>query len=284
MSQNTKNLIAGIILFLLLFPVFYLLLEEWSGSSPKAVTTGKYLAYNIKETESIHEAPVLDGTDRFLRKVAYVPSDNPTHKIPYYWYEPETENIENTELPLVVVLHGGTGNAYAAEFLTAPRMAKRFPSFVLVPMAPHGVPWILPKSIFNRKQQLPHVMHLIADLINKHGIDKRRIYVIGCSLGGYGVFGASEFYDDVFAAGVSISGAWNLKQAPKMKKMPLLVMAGSNDKIVAVKKTRDMVQALESEGADIQYDEYNMGHNCPHSILYMEKVWDWMFAQRLNTP
>ena len=265
MSQNTKNLIAGAILFLLLVPIFYAFLNRGG----------------IKETIPIHESPVMDATDRFVRKVAYVPHEKPTHKMPYYWYEPETENIEGTEFPLVVVLHGGTGNAYAAQFLTESSIAQQYPSYVLVPMAAHGVPWMLPKSIFNRKQQLPHVMHLISDLINKHDIDIRRIYVIGCSLGGYGVFGASEFYDDVFAAGVSISGAWNIKQAPKMKKMPLLVMAGSNDQIVSVKKTRDMVQALESEGADIQYDEYNMGHNCPSSRLYTETMWNWLYAQRL---
>ena len=179
----------------------------------------------------------------------------------------------------MVVLHGGTGNAYAAKYLTEPNMAQQYPAYILVPMASHGDPWILPKAMFARTQHLPHVMDLIAALIDKYAIDKERIYIIGCSLGGHGVFGASEFYDDVFAAGISISGSWKPSQAHKMTKMPLLVMAGSYDKTVAVGKTKNMVGALEDARASVQYIEYDMGYNCPSSRLYTKDIWDWLFLQ-----
>lgn len=235
----------------------------------------------VVQTKPLHERPVLTATKRFKRKMALVNDRNADRTINYYWYAPSPPYPEGVEFPLVVILHGGTGYSYAGKYLTNSEVQMKYPAFVLVPMIPEHAIWSFPEPTSN-KQELPNVVKLIKQLSKKYPIDKRRIYILGCSMGGYGVFGASSFYDHVFAAGISISGSWEPLQAKQMTKMPLLVMAGSRDTAVKTSDTRAVVTALKSVNAPVQSVEYDMGHYCPAPHFYSEKVWKWLFQHKMK--
>lgn len=265
MSENKKLLLIGVLSFVLLMPICYFLIGQFS----------------IIYTTPIHEQPVKSATDRFIRKISYVPFGGIfKRQINYYWYAPE--HIDpNTKLPLVIILHGGTGYSYAGRYLTQEPIASQFPAFVMVPMIPKGAVWSYPKFTRNIND-LDNVVKAVKDLANEQPIDFNRIYVVGCSMGGYGVFGASMHYDDFFAAGISISGDWNPKHANQMTKMPMIVMAGSYDKIVPFNDTYAVYEAMANAGAPVRFVEYNMGHNCPSEQYYSENVWAWLFDKRLH--
>lgn len=240
------------------------------------------LAQNTEPTRPLHERPILDATKRFERKTSYVMHGKLQRQMHYYLYAPEPPYPEGVKFPLVVILHGSTGFSYAGKYLTEPDMALKYPAFILIPMAPEGALWSYPVQVSNYTQDLPHVIKLIDTLKQNNPIDDKRVYAFGCSMGGYGVFGASSFYDDVFAAGVSISGEWFPDQASQMRKMPLLIMAGSKDTSVPIAKTRSMVNALRAAKAPIIYKEYDMNHNCPAKHFYTDTEWKWLFSKKMQ--
>lgn len=52
----------------------------------------------------------------------------------------------------------------------------------------------------------PLIREIIRDLVHRHPIDRQRIYVVGCSNGGYMTMEMTSVYPDLFAAAVPICG------------------------------------------------------------------------------
>src|SRR3954467_11651453 len=118
--------------------------------------------------------------------------------------------------PLVVWLHGGgeggllpdhyydnettlRANRGALGFAT--RRAQRIfgGAYVVAPQSPSF--WIEDGPRF-----APQIREIIGDLVRRYPIDRRRIYVAGCSNGGYMTMELSSVYPDLFAAAVPICG------------------------------------------------------------------------------
>jgi predicted esterase len=118
--------------------------------------------------------------------------------------------------PLVVWLHGGgeggslPDNYYDNETpLRANRGALGFATpeaqrifggaYVVVPQSPSF--WIEDGPRF-----APLINEIIGDLVRRHPIDRRRIYLAGCSNGGYMTMEMTSLYPRLFAAAVPICG------------------------------------------------------------------------------
>lgn len=291
MQQGTKHLIIGVVAFLILCPSFYLLLEHFMHP-PQAIERGatKDVAANdaaysvIREQTPITDAPVMEATNRFQKKYEVLQQpDNTGLRVPYYFFAPDMHG-DDARLPLVVVLHGGPGRAYAAKFLSDPVINDRFKSFILVPVTPKGSVWSDYKDrlLFSRPEELANAVTLVKRALQQYPIDENRVYIIGCSLGGEGVFGASTYYDDIFAAGVAISGAWPVSRAENMTRMPLYIMGGTNDTVIPIEQTKAIAQAIEDAGVEVIYEEYDMGHNCPSYKYYTNDILEWLFSHSLN--
>lgn len=267
--SNPKLLLLGLLVFTILTPILLMIMN---GSS--------YLY--IRSSDPINERPMQSKTNRFDRKHIIVPDGFFTgHQVNYYWYEPDYTSHKDEKFPLVVILHGGPGRAYAGKYLTNSDNLSRYPSFIFVPMLPTRSLWAYPKFMLGVKMELPYVVSAIKELKTQFPIDERRIYVVGCSNGGYGVFGASLDYDDIFAGGIAMSAHWNEGDANKMTTMPMMITAGAYDTVIDTELTRNMFSALDLVGAPIKYKEYDFGHNCPSKRLYEDEMWKWLFAQKL---
>ena len=148
--------------------------------------------------------------------------------------------------PLVVVLHGVSTYAYAAEALANPKFRNRYPFFVMVPIAPKRAFWSSPKDKAYRMKQnipypdnLPHVIAGVNDIKKSYVIDERKIMITGHSAGGSGVIGALEKYPDVFKAGIASSGAWSPNEISNIKS-PLFIYHGTNDNAVPVQYAKNV--------------------------------------------
>lgn len=199
----------------------------------------------------------------------------------YFWLEPAKPHPRGVKFPLVIVLHGGTGRAYAGEYLATPLMRERYPSFIAVPVTSKPAIWAHPDPRYSVHENLGYVEELIGELMQKHPVDPNRIYIIGCSIGGVGAFGAIARYPDLFAAGIAISGYWKDIDAPIMINTPLLIIHGAEDSVLDPARSREMAKAIEENGGHrVLYREVpDFGHNCPSATLYNINIWRWLYTQ-----
>ncbi|HYD19000.1 MAG TPA: hypothetical protein VEF76_11025 [Patescibacteria group bacterium] len=254
----------------------------------------------VPGTAPRNEAP-LDEYSRFYKRKTYrvtdagreffQPGQNVQYDLTYWWFQPAGGPYPaGLKFPLVLVLHGSGGNAYAGKYLITSDMQLNYPAFIVAPVLPQGWLWSNPHEFAGHPdlslpakaaQGLPGTVQLIRKLMGEYPVDPTRIYVIGCSLGGMGAFGAVRNYSDVFAAAMPLSGGWNLADAPQMTKVPMWVLQGGQDTAVPADIPRSLAAAIHRQGGRITYTELpNMAHECPSSALYGPAIWKWLFSQK----
>lgn len=200
-----------------------------------------------------------------------------------------------TALPLIVWLHGsgekGTDNVSPLRALdkTILADADKCPAFVLVPQCPPKTAWHAVG--LNKTPEVTEparmLVAMVAELQKEFGLDGRRIYVGGFSMGGCGAWELLTRYPDLFAAAFPIAGppfAGKPGERPGLaavvKHVPIWTFHGDRDNTAPVDGTRAIVATLKKEGADVTYTEYKGGgHECA-STLKDPKLMDWLLAQK----
>jgi predicted peptidase len=122
-------------------------------------------------------------------------------------------------------------------------------------------------------------------VIATHDIDTTRIYVTGVSMGAMGAWDILRWAPGRFAAAVPLSGYANPNTASAIKNVPIWAFHGSNDTIVPVSGSRNMIAALRAAGGNPKYTEiaggghviWNPIYNDPSNTLY-----SWLFSQQLG--
>src|SRR6185295_15248017 len=90
---------------------------------------------------------------------------------------------------------------------------------------------------------------LLDDVLAKYKCDEDRVYLTGLSMGGGGTWNLAVARPDRFAAIVPICGAGNNpKEAAKLKDMPTWVFHGGKDTTVPLKRSEEMVKAIQDAG------------------------------------
>ena len=199
---------------------------------------------------------------------------------------PQIENTEN--LPVIVFLHGirerGVGGFIQGMFGTIVKQyLKPVPAIVLLPQCRPGKYWTDPAM--DRM-----VMQAIEQTVEEFRADSKRVYLIGVSMGGYGVWHFASRYPQKFAALVSICGGSPVVSgdrfssiARKIGKTPAWLFHGAEDKVVPVGESRELVKALKANHDDIKYNEYaGVGHNVWLNALGETELMPWLLAQKLN--
>ena len=201
---------------------------------------------------------------------------------------PQIENTEN--LPVIVFLHGirerGVGGFIQKEGMfgtIVKQYLKQIPAIVLLPQCRPGKYWTNPAM-----ERM--VMQAIEQTVEEFRADSKRLYLIGVSMGGYGVWHFASRYPQKFAALVSICGGSPVVSgdrfssiAQKVGKTPAWLFHGSEDKVVPVSESRELVKAIKSNYNDVKYNEYaGVGHNVWLNALGEKELMPWLLAQKLN--
>ena len=176
--------------------------------------------------------------------------------------------------PLVVTLHGGgevadnnmtqlTANRVAVTFAT-PQRRRQHPAFVLSPQiplprpmeGPDGTDWTDP-----RVQRA--TVELIDAVTAAYPVDTRRIYLVGLSSGGRGVFNLLPKHPGKFAAAVTTAGWGDASTMDRMTDVPLWADHSVDDPIVPYREGRfgkpgtwTLMNALEAAGAKVTRGEW----------------------------
>src|SRR5208282_4800997 len=143
--------------------------------------------------------------------------------MPYRLFRPEA----SARVPLVVYLHGSGGlgddnlkqlafgNIFGTRVWLLPENQKRFPCYVLAPQTDRGwARYDLSHKTEGPEKVLPGVgegtqmaLEVIDAVRHKFAIDERRIYVMGQSMGGAGVWNMIASRPNRFAAAVICCGS-----------------------------------------------------------------------------
>jgi predicted peptidase len=206
--------------------------------------------------------------------------------------------------PLVVFLHGAgeRGNDNEAQLIHGgdlflkDSLRKKFPAIVIFPQCPKDSFWnrftirmdTATAEAWNRSLNTSglctpaRLVKLLMDSLTTHKIaDKKRIYLGGLSLGGFGTYELVIHFPNYFAAAFPICGQANIKlYTEKAVNVPVWIFHGALDNVIDPQPDRNLIKALQGIGAkNAKYTEYpNANHNSWDSAFAEPELLPWMFS------
>ena len=184
--------------------------------------------------------------------------------------------------PLIISLHGSTDTvSWDLGWYHEPIQATD-PCFVVTPKSlvasnGWGNSWTTDFSTDMRK-----TLEAVDLLMEEFNIDTNRLYIYGTSMGGYGVFSVLAKEPGRFAGTFSICGGGNPETAKNIMQTPLWIFHGSDDAVVPVSYSRDMIQAIiNAGGTHVRYTEYpGVGHAAWTPAWQEPTLEPWLLAQK----
>lgn len=170
-----------------------------------------------------------------------------------------------------------------------------FPAVVVMPQAPDDTEW-------TDAADAAMAMAALEKSVKEFDGDRRRLYLTGLSMGGYGSWQLAVDHPGTFAAAAIICGgiqalpgddrnlrihgvpegddpfAW---VARNIGKLPVWIFHGGDDNVVPTEQSRKMNAALVKRKADVKYSEFpGVNHGSWQKAYATPELWDWMFAHK----
>lgn len=180
--------------------------------------------------------------------------------------------------PLILFLHGAGERGNDLEKVKKhgpPKIVEKqkdFPFIVVSPQCPADDWWT---------GKLDVLINLLDDIIAEYDVDKKRIYLTGLSMGGYGTWALASDYPDRFAAIAPICGGGKRFMAQRLKDLPVWAFHGAKDKVVSVKESEEMVDAIKACGGNARLTVYpDAGHDSWTKTYDNQELYDWFLEHR----
>jgi predicted peptidase len=173
--------------------------------------------------------------------------------------------------------------------------AERWPAIVVFPQAPPEQRW---------HGKVAHLALATLDrTLQEFSTDADRVYLVGISAGGNGVWNLAYRYPERFAALVAVCG-WVMPTAERreaivpsdsgrpypviagrIRSLPTWIWHGAADGVVPVEESRHMAGALRSAGAPVTYTELpGVGHDVWTPAFDSPELPRWLLAQHRRGP
>lgn len=250
-----------------------------------------------QENTKPEDKTVVEDPEKLFEPREFVGAHGETLR--YRLLKPSPYNADR-EYPLVIFLHGagerGSDNKGQlkhgmAEFCKT-KWREKYPCYVLAPQCPEGekwvdVDWSAPSSDLPAKasKSMELLFELADTMVEDSAVNDNRIYITGLSMGGYGTWDAIARRPSFFAAAIPICGGGDPKTAPRFARLPLWCFHGDQDRAVPVKRSREMIEALQEAGGSPKYTEYaGVGHDSWTQTYANAEVLEWLFTQIRRTP
>ena len=218
--------------------------------------------------------------------------------LPYRVMFPENYDKSKT-YPLVLFLHGsgerGNDNekqlAHGASLFTDSLNRQQYPAIVLFPQCPSNQAWVTIKGISNAKFDITDTKEPAKPLLlakklfdyyqKTEAVNKKRLYVLGLSLGGMGTFDLICRFPTTFASAIPICGAVNVERLKKVKKMSIRIYNGDSDLSVSPEYSRNAFVELKADGSQhVEHIEYpGVGHDSWTPAFAEPDFLKWLFSQ-----
>jgi predicted peptidase len=186
------------------------------------------------------------------------------------------------EFPLILFLHGagerGTDGEKQAKVGLGKAIRDKKEKFGFIAVFPQAT-----QSWQARSPDAKRALAILDQVEKDYKVDRKRVYLTGLSMGGFGTWSLAAANPTRWAAIVPVCGGGNPKTAEKIKDIPCWIFHGDADKAVNVQKSRDMFDALKAAGSSARYTEYpGVGHNSWDRAYGTAELFDWMGKQHLK--
>ncbi len=170
-------------------------------------------------------------------------------------------------LPLVIFLHGAGERGNSLDKLKKYGITKRaeyfekMPAVTLCPQCEDNKVW---------SSEVYRLKALIDEIIEKYKVNKEKIYMIGCSMGAFGTWTMAMEFPKFFRAIVPICGGGMAWRADVIKDLRIHAFHGSEDDVVNVFYSIDLIEKLKS-----------LGSTATLTVLegYTHNSWDYVFEE-----
>lgn len=183
----------------------------------------------------------------------------------------------DTKLPMIVFLHGAGERGNDVERVKINGLAKTYEKhtprgfIVLSPQCPAERVW---------NNYVEELMELIESVANEYGVDKKRISITGLSMGGFGTWEMGMSYPGYFSAMSPICGGGMEWRAEILKDVPIKAFHGVLDAVVPVKRSIEMVKAVNRAGGKATITLYGkLAHNSWDAAYTGSELVDWLISQ-----
>ena len=217
--------------------------------------------------------------------------------LPYNIFYPKNyKSAKSEKYPLLIFLHGagerGEDNIkqliHIAPKLIQKETRTKYPAVLLFPQCPENDYWAPVKRLewtfdsgAEATQPMKMLMGLVDKILQDPKIDKKRIYIAGLSMGGFGTFDYLSRRPELFAAAIPICGGADTAVVHNYKNVPLWIFHGAKDPVVSVELSRMVVQKLISAGVEPKYTEYpDGGHDIWNIVFDDPETLRWLFSQK----
>lgn len=219
--------------------------------------------------------------------------------LPYRLLRPMEEK-SGKKYPLVLFLHGagerGNDNekqlTHGGAMFLNPVNREKYPAFVVMPQCPEDKYWAFssrPTSFLPvempMNQEIAPIFSTLKELLDLYlampQVDKNRVYIVGLSMGGMGVYDMAVRFPELFAAAIPICGAVNPTRLAAAKSVKFRVFHGDADNVVPVEGSREAYKALKAAGAKVEYIEFpGITHGSWTPAFNHPDFMKWLFKQK----
>ncbi len=213
-----------------------------------------------------------------------IPSDQAPDGHLHFWLylPPDYQKQPGKSWPLLLFLHGAGERGSQLQQVKRhgpPKLidqGRSFPLVVVSPQCPRGKDW---------RQLAPSLLKLLDHLEKHYRIDPTRVYITGLSMGGYGTWHLVALAPERFAAAVPICGGGDPRKADRIKQVPIWAFHGARDRVVPLKRSQEMVQAVRQAGGEARLTVYpQAGHDSWTATYENEEVYRWLLQHRKKRP
>ena len=196
-------------------------------------------------------------------------------------YVPEYYGPANP-MPLVVALHGGSGNGGA--FLWSWVREARTRGFVVLAPTAIGATW----SLMDAEIDGPNIADMVEQVGSQWPIDRARTLLTGMSDGGTFTYVLGLRGDCRFTHLAPVAAAFHpmligFANAGRMRGLPIHIVHGAQDWMFSAQLARTAEQVLSEAGADVVYREVaDLSHTYPRDEN--GHILDWFLGAHAPTP
>ncbi len=125
----------------------------------------------------------------------------------------------------------------------------------------------------------PDVINILDSVLQNYQADQTRVYLMGTSMGGFGVSYYASKYPERFAAIVPVVGFPMMDQAEAIAraKIPVWAFSGGRDPLVPTEQFFDVMNRIEELGSVMRFTtEQDMFHDVWNRVYAREDVYGWL--------